>query len=70
MAWRALQAPSLLTPRGKGDAAQFFDSIEDGQDWARKALQAGRFKYLALWGWASVGWELLEDFAAPTLKSS
>jgi hypothetical protein len=49
-------------PESEGDSAQFLDKLEDAQDWAEKALTAGRFKYLALWDGVSGQWQWLEEF--------
>jgi len=38
-----------IYPDGEGDGSEFFDRIEDAHARACKLLQAGRFKYLALW---------------------
>lgn len=51
-----------LNLEGEGDASQFFDSIEDADEWAEKALKAGRFKYLVCWDSISGSWEWSHDY--------
>lgn len=46
----------------EGDASQEFDSLDEAQAWATKAIQAGRFKYMVLWDGSSGEWEWQEDF--------
>ncbi len=55
---------------GEGDAAEFFDNVDEARKWAHKALQAGRFKYLVLWDGGlgelgGTGWERVADFDSP-----
>jgi hypothetical protein len=46
-----------LDPDGEGNASQLFDSIDEVDEWAEKALKAGRFKYLVCWDSVSGFWE-------------
>ncbi|SHG62082.1 hypothetical protein SAMN02745157_4542 [Kaistia soli DSM 19436] len=50
-------------PDGDGDSQQFFDELNQARDWAKRAIEGGRFKYLALWdGVSGTHWEWIEDF--------
>jgi hypothetical protein len=46
----------------EGNAAQFFASEKEADAWARKALRAGRFKFLALYRNLGDGWDHVKDY--------
>src|SRR5437762_4747576 len=53
---------------GDGIARQFFDTVEEVDAWAEKALAAGRFKYLVCYDSISGTWEWSHDYGPTTQK--
>lgn len=55
-----------LDPDGDGDACEFFSTEREAREWAEKAVEAGRFKFIRLWWVAPSGhWEHLDDEESP-----
>jgi hypothetical protein len=59
------ESPNPLNPEGPGNASQFFDTVEEADAWAEKALRGGRFKYLVCWDSVSGWWEWSHEYHRP-----
>lgn len=51
-----------LRPHGDGDACQFFSTRDKARQWAEKAIQVGRFKFLALYDSTGGNWTWSEEW--------
>jgi hypothetical protein len=63
-----LRVPIPSIPRDPVPQVSFFDTVEEADAWAEKALRGGRFKYLVCWDSISGWWEWSHEYCPEKRK--